>query len=124
MANKIIRVDQDASIAWAFTFMGRNSLSINEINSYLDILKGILPENHVLFGVSNAVGFVLERYPSVFTLDNDIVYYFPNRDSARWFNVNKASVSLYKQAVDMLKIIEETTDEIKTVDDMILNRTM
>ena len=123
MTSRIIRVDQDSAIAWAFTFMERNSLTISEINGYLEVLRGILPENFVLFGVSNAIEFVLERYPNVFALEGDVIHYTPNNESARWFDANIVSINLFKQACETLKIIEETTDEIKTVDNVILNRT-
>lgn len=121
---KIVKVDQDTSIAWAFHFMGRDYMSIDELNNYLVILKSILPEGYVLFGVNNAIDFILERYPNVFSCDGNIIYITLTPETKQFFNTNSNNIELFRGACDILKAIEETTGEIMTKDNMSLKKTI
>ena len=121
---KIVKIDQDTALAWAFHFMGRDYMTIDELNNYLVILKSILPEDYVLFGVSNATDFILERYPNVFRNDGPIIYIINSPETKVFFSTNNCSLELFRGACDILKAIEETTDEIMTRDNMILKKTI
>jgi len=121
---KIVKVDQDTALAWSFHFMGRDYMTIDELNNYLVILKSILPEDYVLLGVRDAINFILERYPNVFRKEEDIIYISLNRETSVFFSTHKAYLELFRGACDILKAIEETTDEIMTKDNMSLKKTI
>ncbi len=122
--NKTVRVCQDSAIRWAFYFMGIDSLTKEELWAYLEILRGILPENHILFGVRDALGFVLERYPTVFKEEDGIIYYTDILESKLWFNVESRNMNFFKAACEILTSMEEITDEIKTTNNMCLKKTI
>ncbi len=120
------KVEKDYAIGCAFIFMGKACLTKNEIDSYLEILNGLLPEDHILFGVSNPLDFVAERY-GVITKQED-VYFISGEAEAFYmhfvFRTPKYQVELFKQACEILKSIEEISDEITTSENMTLKKTI
>ena len=122
--NRIVRVCQDSAIRWAFHFMGRDSLTRDELNAYLEILRGILPENYILFGVRDALGFVLERYPNIFREEDGVIYYTDAPEAKLWFSVVSRNLNFFRGACEILTSVEEITDEITTTNNMYLKRTI
>ena len=119
------KVEKDAAIGCAFMFMEKACLTESEIDSYLEILNGLLPEDHILFGVSNSLDFLTERYGVIKKVD-DLYYIAADANAFHMyfiFRTPKYQVELFKEACEILKAVEEISDEVKTSDNMILNRT-
>ena len=120
------RVNKDDAIGCAFMFMGKACLTKEEIDSYLEIVEGLLPEEHILFGVSEALDFVAERY-GVIEKHDDL--YFITGDAKAFnyyfiFRTPSYLIDIFKSACDILKSIEKITDEVTTSENMTLKKTI
>ena len=124
--NKVKRVDKDAVIGCAFIFMGKAFLTNDEINSYLEIVSGLLPENHILFGVSDPAKFVAERY-GVITPSEEGYFVSGTAEEFNYYFIFRTPsylVSIYKEACEILKSIEEMSDEVTTSENITLKKTI
>ena len=126
MLDKIKRVNKDAAVGCAFMFMEKPCLTKEEVDSYLEIVKGLLPEGHILFGVSDALNFVAERYGVIEKKDD---LYFITGDAKAFnyyfvFRTPSSHIQIFKEACDILKSIEEISDEVTTSENMTLKKTI
>ena len=120
------RVNKDAAIGCAFIFMDKVCLTKDEIDSYLDIVSSLLPDDHILFGVKDALEFVAERY-GVIEKHDDMYFAVGNKEAFNYyfvFRTPSSHLNIFKDACEILKSIEEITDEVTTTENMTLKKTM
>ncbi len=119
------RVDTTTAIGCAFMFMEKACLTKDEISSYLEILKGLLPEGYILYGKENALD-IIEEYEIIKSKDD---LYYINADMnafSNYFLYKTPSnyINIFKDACNILKAVEEMSDEITTKDNISLKKTI
>ena len=120
------RVNKDAAIGCAFLFMDKACLTKDEIESYLELVTSLLPEDHILFGVRDAIDFVAERY-GVIEKQDDVYFVKATKEAFNYyfvFRTPSAYLNIFKQACEMLKSLEEISDEVTTSENMSLKKTI
>ena len=123
---KAKKVDKESALACAFVFMDKSFLTNDEIASYLDILKSFLPDDCILYGVNDPARFIADRYgvitpsPDGYFITGDLQdfnYYF-------LFRMPSNIIEICKSVCEILKSIEEVTDEVSSSENFSLKKTI